>query len=426
MGTEQVKRAAMYLRLSREDSNYGVSESIQSQKMLLKAYAVKHHYQIIAIYADDGISGTSDDRPGFRAMLDAVEKGMIHTILVKDLSRLSRDYVKTGELLEHFFPVHQVRFISVCDGIDTAKTTSANAFSPMRAVLDDFYARDISQKVRAAIYARQQHGFCTAARLPYGYQRCSEGIVTNQTQEAVIRQIFGQVMYGVSICEIARKLSEQGIPAPSGCSSRWNDRTVGRILKNPVYSGKLMLHTTQKLNNKSKRKKQLPSTQWISYSVPPIIEQAQFDTVQALLKSKAHIKAEKHLLSGKIICGECGSQMTIASSQRVYCNGRKKGNGCQNASMMINDIEQILKAIFLQDKIKEYKEALPFLIHEIRISSKTTELCLCYQDPRSVNRTDIIDNGFTPHSLHGNECCNKCDEQCYHSTDSQSRQENRI
>ena len=165
-------RAALYMRLSRDDGQrLDESESITSQRLMLMQYAEHHGFPVIAAFSDDGQSGTQWYRSGLQDLLRTIEDGLVNTVLVKDLSRLSRDYLRTGVLLEHWFPAHGVRLIAVNDGVDTAHPSAGNDYSPIRAVMDDWYARDISRKVRAAIYARQDAGICTAASLPFGYYR---------------------------------------------------------------------------------------------------------------------------------------------------------------------------------------------------------------------------------------------------------------
>ena len=173
------KAGAIYLRLSREDRRGAESESIANQRSLLLQYAQAHHISVAYEFADDGITGTSQNRKSLQKMYRAIEDGLIGTVLVKDLSRLSRNYIHTGKLVEEWFPQNGVRLISVDDGVDTGMISPSNDIFAIRAVMDDWYARDISRKVRAALYAKQHAGFCTSASLPFGYYRNNQQIIVD-------------------------------------------------------------------------------------------------------------------------------------------------------------------------------------------------------------------------------------------------------
>ena len=162
-------RAVLYLRLSRDDDNPGESESIQNQRSLLKAYAEQEGFSVVGEYVDDGWSGTSFDRPRFQAMLRDMEQHRFEVVLVKDLSRLGRDYIQTGRYLELVFPEHGVRLIAVGDGIDTARADTDLA--PFRNVINEMYARDTSRKIRGALHAKMQAGKFIGNFAPYGYQK---------------------------------------------------------------------------------------------------------------------------------------------------------------------------------------------------------------------------------------------------------------
>lgn len=386
MVAEPVGQAALYLRLSREDGDTEQSGSIQSQQLLLTEYAKRNGMTVSAIYTDDGISGTKWNRPGLQELLRAAESGQIRVILVKDLSRLSRDYVKTGELLEEWFPKYGIRLIAVEDGIDTAKQLPANDFSPMRAVLNDWYARDISRKVRAAVHARQESGLCTAARLPYGYRKTEGRILVDPAEAAVVIWIFKSYLDGKSRCAIARKLTEDGIRPPGEKWNRnirnWNDATIGRILKNSAYCGKLMLHKTEKLSYKSNRKQQLPAWMWTVYPIPAVIGEEVFEAVRTRIEQKPQrARNRTHWLSGRVYCGECESRMYVTSRNRVICSGRKHGTGCKNPSMSLSALEEMLSVQLERDGISVYSQALPILLEKIVIRKETAELYLRYKEP---------------------------------------------
>lgn len=378
MDAESVMSAVFYLRLSREDTAQGISESIQSQHLLLSSYASSQHWRVQAVYADDGLSGTTAERPAFQAMMQAIAAGSVEIVLVKDLSRLSRDYLQTGELLEHFFPSHGVRFISVCDGIDTGKKLAANDYTPIRAVMDDFYARDISRKVRAAIAARQRSGKCTMARLPYGFERRDACIVQNVIQASVVQMIFQKYIEGVSMRQIALYLQREKIQPPK---SAWSDTMIRHILCNYAYSGILMLHTTEKYSYKSRQKRYLSPQEWIPYSVSPIIPQELFDAVQKQLAFRGHHAASESWLSGRVFCAECGKLMIFSGSERLICSGRKRHSSCTNPSISSSILEEALMKQLHEDGADVFPKAISSLLERIDVGLESIQFTFRYQQP---------------------------------------------
>ncbi|MCR4759508.1 MAG: recombinase family protein [Oscillospiraceae bacterium] len=340
--------AAVYLRLSKDDGKCrSESESISSQRMFLQQYAAENGIEICAEYADDGISGTVRNRSGLQALLRAIEEDKIHTVLVKDLSRLSRDYLHTGELLESWFPMHRVRLIAVCDGVDTGTESAMNDFSPIRAMMDDWYARDISRKVRAAVYARQKAGICTSARLPYGYIKCSGRIVIEPEKAEHIRMIFAEYQRTARLQAVSDYMEQLGIPQPCGRKGHWSTASVQRILRNSAYVGNMYLHRTQRFSYKNSRRLHLPHSEWIELKIPAIVSQDDYNAVQLILNRRQHRHTRPHWLSGSVFCGHCGSRMTV-SGDRLLCGGRRRGNGCVCVSadlrVILEQIEEALTA----------------------------------------------------------------------------------
>ncbi len=377
---EFMNRAALYLRLSREDGDTSLSESIRSQKLYLMEYARKHGFHISAIFVDDGISGTRWERPAFQEMLHAVSAGKIDIILVKDLSRLSRDYIRTGELLERWFPEHGVRLIAVSDGVDTGRFLAANDFSPMRAVMDDWYARDISKKVRAAIYARQRNGYCTTASLPYGYRKEDGRIEVDESAAEIVCSIYQMYLEGESCCAIAKTLTSAGAISPNQRET-WNDVTVRRILRNPAYRGEMQLHTTEKIGYKSGKRRLCSETEHISYAVPPIVTQHIYMEVSKRMDSNRKKTHPKHWMSGCVFCKECGARMILSENKRFICGGRRRQNGCLNPAMPLLKLEQMLIDVMMNDGCFVIENAMPSLVEEIRVGKETAELFLRYQKP---------------------------------------------
>lgn len=379
------------MRLSREDgTGKPESESISSQRILLMQYARQHGISVTYQFADDGISGTTMNRDAFRQMLSMIEDGEIKTLLVKDLSRLSRDYIRTGELLEYWFPAHGVRFISVDDGIDTHSAESCDFF-PIRAVMDDWYARDISRKVRAALYARQAAGYCTAASLPFGYQRSGGNIIINTEQAETVRMIYDKYLNGAGFCMISDMLRnpESLLYSSERC---WSDVAVRRILTNPAYIGRLHLHITKKLSYKSEMRVKTENP--VLYPVPPIISEPVFEAVQNRIISRSHSRSSPHWLSGKITCGCCGAGMHITGSDakcRIICGMRKRGGDCRNPSMSMTILLQMIGAQLCTDGIPDLPQIRRRMIGRVCISAETVTVHVRYRRPASVSDCGICE-----------------------------------
>ncbi len=378
---------AIYLRLSKDDGrDRKESESILSQRILLRQYAASHGIRIVSEFADDGISGMQWNRPAFQEMLRAAEHGWIHTVLVKDLSRLSRDYIRIGELLEYWFPAHGIRLIAVSDGVDTGEDAITNEFSPVRALMNDWYTRDISRKVRAAISARQQAGLCTLATVPYGYRRDGKSLAPIPQEAEVVKRIFRLYTAGNSFSAIASELTDDRIPAPRKSEKGWSDATVRRILMNPVYAGSLMLHTTEKIGYKCSKTRRRTPEEAIRFDVPAVITRQEFDNAQRIRHRREHKKQPKHWLSGQVFCGECGCRMTVCGTpdRRLICTGRRNGNGCRNPSMQICTLETGILSELRRCHLPVSPAALPYLVESVRMTEHTAEIHLRCRAPEQT------------------------------------------
>ena len=371
--------AAMYLRLSKDDGKtHCESESIASQRMFLQQYAAANGIKICAEYTDDGVSGTVRNRSGLQALLRAIEEGEIRTVLVKDLSRLSRDYLHTGELLETWFPMHRVRLIAVSDGVDTGTASAMNDFSPIRAMMDDWYARDISRKVRAAVYARQRAGICTAARLPYGYMKCGGRIMIDAAKAEHIQMVFAEYQRTARLRAVSERMDLQNIPPPSGQKGCWSTATVQRILRNSAYAGTLYLHRTQRFSYKNSSRILLPQTEWVTVKIPAIITSDDFDEVQRMMDRRLHTHSSPHWLSGRAFCGYCGSRM-IVSAGRLLCGGRRRGNDCDCVSVGINPLLVLIAEAIAQDGIPVDSIRLQSIINRIVLTNVQVTVFVNYR-----------------------------------------------
>ena len=329
-------RAVLYLRLSRDDDNPGESESIQNQRNLLQGYAAQHGFAIVEEYVDDGWSGTRFDRPRFLDMLRDMEQHRFEIVLVKDLSRLGRDYIQTGRYLELVFPEHGVRLIAVGDGIDTARPDTDLA--PFRNVINEMYARDTSRKIRSALHTKMQAGKFIGNFAPYGYQkdpRDKNHLIPDERAATTVRQIFAWAAAGRRPAEIARMLNERGVPPPAvyrtlvhpelnpdhySKSKAWTSVGVSRILQDVVYLGHIAQGKTDKVSFKSKKTREKRTDEWII--VPdchePLVCQQTFETVQ---RQRAARRCDRkgmfsNLFSGLVFCMDCGKAMSTVGTRR--------------------------------------------------------------------------------------------------------------
>lgn len=337
-------RTVLYLRLSHDDNNSGESQSIQNQRRLLQAYAAQHGFAIVGEYVDDGWSGTRFDRPRFQDMLRDMKKHRFEAVLVKDLSRLGRDYIQTGRYLELVFPEHGVRLIAVGDGIDTAR--SDTDLAPFRNVINEMYARDTSRKIRGALHTKMQAGKFIGNFAPYGYQKDPKDknhLIADEGAAATVRQIFAWAAAGRRPAEIARMLNERGEPPPAvyRCQMHpelnpdhyskrkvWTSVAISRMLRDVVYLGHVAQGKTDKISFKSKKTREKRTEEWII--VPdchePLVSKQTFDMAQRQRSARRCDRkgAFSNLFSGLAFCMDCGKAMSAVGT-------RKKGSAANLA-----------------------------------------------------------------------------------------------
>ena len=327
------KITALYCRLSQEDMQAGESESIQNQKLILQRYADEHHFFNTRFFVDDGFSGVSFERQGLQAMLREVEAGKVTTVITKDLSRLGRNYLKTGELIEIVFPEYEVRYIAINDGVDTARED--NEFTPLRNWFNEFYARDTSKKIRAVKQAKAQKGERVNGEVPYGYiadPNDRNHLLPDPETANVVKQIFAMYVRGDRMCEIQNWLREHEIltvselryrrtgscrhprPHPT-CIYNWPDKTLYDILTRKEYLGHTITGKSYKVSYKSKKTKKNPEEK--QYFFPntheALIDEETFDLAQKRIATRHRpTKVETiDIFSGLLFCGECGYKMYL-------------------------------------------------------------------------------------------------------------------
>lgn len=297
-------RGAIYLRLSKDDESRKESSSISSQRRLLINYAREHDFPVIKEYSDDGWSGTTFERPAFQEMIQDIKQGKINLVLTKDLSRLGRNYIVSGQYTEFFFPSMNVRFIAVNDGYDSE--VSDSDIIPFKNIMNEMYARDISRKIRSSLRTRMEDGSYIGNFPPYGYEKHPGPpirLVPDPDSSPVVKQIFTLCADNKTPSQIAQLLNAACILSPSSyrrrkyphlkqssCPSQgnWTGSTILKILHNPVYLGRMIQGKSRKLSFKSRLTIRNPKELWIDggNTHEPIVTEELFQTCQAAIESR--------------------------------------------------------------------------------------------------------------------------------------------
>jgi len=329
------KITALYCRLSQDDMLAGESNSITNQKSILLKYAKENGFTNTQFYTDDGYSGTNFNRPDFQRMKTDIEDGRVSTVIVKYLSRLGREYLQTGYYTEIFFSQYDVRFIAIHDNVDTQR--GDNDFAPFKNLMNEFYARDCSKKVRAVLKSKGMSGKPLTSNAPYGYKK-AEGNkdlwIIDEEAAAVVRKMFTLCIGGYSPFQIAKKLSEEQLLTPSayfelratGSISapkpyHWSNKTVESMLHKQEYTGCTVNFKTIKKSYKSKKYVHNPKEDWIIFkgTHEPIVSESDFDLVQELTKTKRKIQRDNtaNPFSSKVYCADCGAKMYLCRAKSM-------------------------------------------------------------------------------------------------------------
>ena len=365
--------AILYERLSRDDNLEGDSYSIQNQKKLLAKVAKEKGYTHLLHFYDDGISGVTMERPGFQAMLAEIEQGKASAVFVKDLSRLGRNYIEVGKLMEDFFPEHDIRFVSVSDNIDTDE--GENELAPIKNLFNEWYSRDISKKRRISNKIKGNAGE-PMGQPPYGYQKDPDDPkrwIIDEEAAAVVRRIYRMSLDGCGVEQIADALSKDGIltprfywqqkgihrpgKAPKYDPCHWNSSTITRILTLQEYCGDVLNFKTYSKSYKNKRRLENDRENWAIFLDvhEPIIQRSAWEKIQEkrgkIRKRRTH-EGEKNMFSGLLVCADCGSNLHFHFNQGnpeityFNCSNYKGNRGtCTSTHYIRADfLEQVILA----------------------------------------------------------------------------------
>ncbi|HGD5595211.1 TPA: DUF4368 domain-containing protein [Streptococcus agalactiae] len=427
------KITALYERLSRDDELEGESNSIVNQKKILEEYASKNNLTNIIHFTDDGISGTQFDRPGFMEMMNGVNTGNIGCIIVKDMSRLGRDYLKVGQCME-ILRQKGVRLIAINDNVDSFYRE--DDFTPFRNIMNEWYARDTSRKIQSTFRSKGESGKHTASTPPYGYikdEKDKDKWIVDEKAAQIVRRIFNLTMDGAGPYKIAKILEADKIDIPAYHQQklgyglhqsknfehpyRWCSSTIASILKKKEYLGHTVNFKTRK-HFKDKKSKYVSEDNWLIFenTHEAIIDQETFDNVQRI---RGNVKrypdgwGEYHPLTGLMYCADCGSKMYVHRTNNYknipyyVCSNYKKvpcGTLCPSAhrikaEVVLNLIQETLKDIknylnednevFIhsiqnemeeKEKVEIEKQRVRLINNKSRIQELERLMCRIYED----------------------------------------------
>ena len=369
-----LKKTALYCRLSQDDGLEGDSNSIQNQKNILQKFAEDHHFPNPCFYVDDGFSGGNFQRPAFQQMISDIENGEIGIIVTKDLSRLGRNQLHTGLYIEERFPMFDVRYIAINDNVDTDSSES-NDLMPFKNLFNEWFIRDTSRKIRAVLKAKAERGERLGTRAPYGYIKDPETkkLAVDDEAAAIVRRIFAMCASGNGPSQIARILKKEQVLTPTmyaytrygmnhTCLDtahpyNWSDSAIANLLENEIYLGNTVNMKYSSKSYKDKRRVEHSREECLVFkdTHPALITQEVWDIVQRVRKNRRRPTKmeEQNKYSGLVFCADCGSNMVLhrartmsASYNHFTCRTYKKdGESCTGHYIR----ECVLDEVVLED-----------------------------------------------------------------------------
>ena len=369
-----LKKTALYCRLSQDDGLEGDSNSIQNQKNILKKFAEDHHFPNPCFYVDDGFSGGNFQRPAFQQMISDMENGEIGIIVTKDLSRLGRNQLHTGLYIGERFPMFGVRYIAINDNVDTDSSES-NDLMPFKNLFNEWFIRDTSRKIRAVLKAKAERGEWLGTRAPYGYIRNpdTKKLEVDEEAAAIVRRIFAMCASGNGPSQIARILKKEQVLTPTmyaytkygmthtGLDNQrpyqWSGDTVADMLENEIYIGNTvnMKYSTKFYKDKRRVEHSREECLVFENTHPALVTQEVWDIVQRVRKNKRRRTNmdEQNKYSGLVFCSDCGSNMVLHRAHTMSANYnhftcrtyKKDGEACTGHYVR----ECVLEEVVLED-----------------------------------------------------------------------------
>ncbi len=417
------KITALYCRLSRDDDQMGESNSITNQKSILKKYADDNGFGNTEFFVDDGYSGTNFNRPDWQRLLGLIDEGRIGTIIVKDMSRLGRDYLQVGMYTEMMFPNNDIRFIAINNGVDSDNQVG-NDMTPFINIFNEFYAKDTSRKIRAVFKNKGNSGKPLTTNPPYGYLKDPNDKfhwIIDEEAAPVVKQIFQLCVAGRGPSQIAKDLMRQGIPTPAehfqaiGVPNTaklpdqpgfWQQRTIADILLKPEYLGHTVNFRTYRKSFKCKKSVENDPSEWAIFenTHEAIVDQETFDIVQRIREGRRRLTpmGEMPALSGMLFCADCGAKLyqvrhrgwTHEQELFVCATYRKIKGGCTSHQIHNVQVEEILlrELRFIREFAKEHEDEFV----KLAVSQNEKELNRLLRDSRkeldqAKQRTEKLD-----------------------------------
>ena len=391
----------LYIRLSREDGDDLESESITNQRAILMDFLKHHDLEPVDIYIDDGFSGGNFDRPAFKRLLEDMESGKINCVITKDLSRLGRDFIETGRYVEKYFPEHDIRYIALNDDIDTFFETSGSDMMPFKLSMNDMYAKDISKKVKSVLMSMKKDGKFCGSHPSFGYMNDPQDkhhLVPNPETAPIVKNIFELYVNGYGITAIADILTKEGYPTPIMYKLKkeklakrphpeiWVDSTINNILRNRVYTGCVIQHTSGSINYKCKKRKKIPKNEWYvcENMHEPLVDKETFNMVQVMRNKSNNYDPNRrnveYTLSNLVFCKDCGSRMSISYDKKrdrisMNCSNYRKFSKYDVCFSHYINYKKLENTVY--DKIK-----LQTLKYKNEVEELSTTLKEEYSDPK--------------------------------------------
>lgn len=416
MKAKEFYNAAIYLRLSRDDEdidgNKAESNSISSQRDMIRSYIRKQdNMEIYDLYVDDGWSGTDFDRPEFKRMMKDIEAGNVDCVIVKDLSRLGRDYIEAGRLIQKTFPAFSVRFIALTDHFDslTADYNETSLVVPVKNFVNDSYSRDISCKVRSHQKIKREKGDFIGAFAVYGYKKSDDNrnlLVPDDYAAGIVRRIFAWKIEGYSNLAIAELLDELGILSPmgykmmrgekfqtgfvTGVKTKWSAVAVKRILINENYTGTLVQGKEEKVNFKVKKSVMKPEEEWtkVREAHEAIISKEDYEIVQDLLKIDTRAGAgekKSHIYAGILFCGDCMEPMIRRVNRykgketvSFICSTKNKGGECSRHRISEADLNDLV--------LKGLRQQVSLFLNQCNVLRSIGQMEINFEEVVSFNK----------------------------------------
>lgn len=338
---QPIYNTALYMRLSRDDEEYGDSVSIETQRTILRQYAQENHLHVVDEYVDDGWSGTSFDRPDFKRMMNDIDSGRVNCIVTKDLSRFGREHIQMDYYLEFDFPERGVRYIAVTDNEDTAKGLSD--FVPFKNLFNEWFAKDTSRKVKSAFKAKFAKGQRIFAYAPIGYRKDPEDkchLLIDEDTRWIIEKIYALAVRGAGAAKISKMLTQEKVPTPGWLNYQrngtfaniyanapeekayaWTIAQVKSILKDETYIGNSVHYRETNISYKNKRRIRKDPSEWVRVegTHEAIISKDVFDRVQEQIATRRRSMKNQttQIFSGLLKCADCGWSMRFGTNRQT-------------------------------------------------------------------------------------------------------------